>query len=133
MDPTKFGAVKEVQIKETGNVETTTWVLVDDAGRSASFTVGPEALGQILHLTCSLVDRAASKPQQVPPPASGGVRKALPAQSIEVNPGRTPKEVALRVHLGKVDIAYLLPLDSVVIAMGTLVSGLYADPEGPAH
>ena len=57
----------------------------------------------------------------------------LPANGIEVSPGRSPKEVALHVHLGKVDVAYLVPLDSVVIALGTLVQGLYTDPEGKSH
>ena len=129
----QFGLLTHIELQETGSAETSTWVLADESGRKASFEVGPEMLALILQLTCALVDRSAKASRPVPAPGAGGLSTGLPAQSIEVTPGRTPKEVALHVHLGKVDVAYLVPLDSVVIALGTLMSGLYPDPEGPAH
>lgn len=133
MDSSQFGALTNIELLETGSAETSTWMLADESGRKASFIVGPKALALILQLTCGLVERSATAPRPVPAPAAGGASTGLPAHSIEVTPGRTPKEVALHVHLGKVDVAYLVPLDSVVIALGTLVSGLYSDPDAAAH
>ncbi len=132
MDTVQFGALTNIELQETPGADGATWVLVDESGRKASFRVGTKALAFVLQLTCGLVDRGASGPQRVPP-AQGGMSIGLPASGIEVSPGRTPKEVSLHVHLGKVDVAYMVPLDSVIVALGTLVSGLSTDPGLPTH
>lgn len=132
-DAAQFGALAQLELSETDGEDTTIWTLADESGCKASFKVGPKMLAMILQLTCGLVERSATTPRTVPPSAQGGMSTGLPANGIEVSPGRNPKEVALHVHLGKVDVAYLVPLDSVVIALGTLVQGLYTDPEGKSH
>ncbi len=131
----KFGTLASVELHEAENAsepDSATWVMIDEAGRRASFIVGPKVLSLLLQLTCALVEKSATSEARVPP-KEGGTSVGLPANNIEVSPGRNPKEVSLHVHLGKVHVAYMVPLDSVIIALGTLVQGLQADPPLATH
>lgn len=127
METVEFGTLADLQVLHSGGQDAM-WVFADAAGRKASFKVGRDALALILQLASSLAAQPSAQRTDAP-----GMTRALPAQNLSVGPGRNPKEVALHIHLGSADLAYLIPLDAVVIALGTLVSGLYPDAEGTAH
>ena len=132
MQATDFTTLASFEIREGAAAQSMAWVLTDAGGKSASFQVDAAGLGRVFQTLLGLLEQIGTAT-----PAGGQAQpvSALPAHKISITPGRHPKEVALHVHLGPVDLAYLVPLDSIVITMGEVVANLYPDPPGklPTH
>jgi hypothetical protein len=128
MEATRFGRLTGLRIGEGATEGSMSWEFTDADGREASFAVDGSGIGIVFQTLIALLEKMGSAKVPGEPEMT---LSALPAQNISITAGRNPKEVSLHVHVGGVDLAYLVPLDSIVITMGELVSKLYTDPPKP--
>jgi hypothetical protein len=128
MQASDFAKLSAFTIREGATDQTMSWMLSDTDGKAASFQVDAGGLALVFQSLLGLLEQIGSA---APKDAPDQPVAALPAHKLSITPGRNPKEVALHVHIGHVDLAYLVPLDSVVITLGELVSKLYPDPPNP--
>lgn len=131
MEQIDFGSLAGLTIADGRAPGSMVWTFSNGSGRDASFEVDGSGIGLVFQTLIGLLQKIADSQ----PPESGATALgALPAQNISITAGRHPKEVSLHIHIGKVDLAYLVPLDSIVINMGELLTKLYQDPPNvPTH
>jgi len=131
MEPIEFGNLTGLTVADSKTPGSMAWTLTDSAGRQASFEVDGSGVGLVFQTLIGLLQKIA---ESQPPENGATALGALPAQNISITAGRHPKEVSLHIHIGRVDLAYLVPLDSIVINMGELLTKLYQDPPNvPTH
>lgn len=111
--------VRAIRFQPVDN-DTVAMVLTDTKGSESAFLINPETLNVILAPLLGLATQWAEKPALEIGNLVGPFR-ALPATQIDISKGRNAEECALRVFVGSVEIAFLVPLSTVLKASADLI------------
>jgi hypothetical protein len=107
-------------------------MLSDTKGKEAGFLINAEGLGALLLPALGLATRWADA-TDLQVETWSGPKNALPAQHIELDKGRTNTECALRVFVGKIELTFLVPLDTMIHAASWLVQQVDPSSGHQAH
>ncbi|MCC7173281.1 MAG: hypothetical protein IT459_22725 [Planctomycetes bacterium] len=121
-----------IRVYPTGQDHVVVLGLTDTTGKETGFAFGPEGLTQLLMSGIGLASQWADHPD-FSIEALPGKTSALPASTIRLERGRSNTEVALHVHVGKVDLVFLVPLDDAVRATGEMIRRIDPNSGQPAH
>ena len=131
-DSVEVSGLAAVRILPTDNQDSVCLMLSDTKGKETGFLINAEGLNALLLQALGLAIRWADSPDlQVE--SWAGVKNALPASHIELAKGRNSTEVALRVFVGKIELTFLVPLDTVIHATSVLVQQIDPNSGRPAH
>jgi hypothetical protein len=113
---------------ESLNTDSFALVLTNEYKKEFRTAVNPEGLSALLGLLLKCIGLWAAKPA-LAVDTLVGPKNSIAAQKISFQKGRNPAEVAVRMQLGdKVEIVFLLPLDSLSVALLKLDRDLAPQP-----
>jgi hypothetical protein len=112
------GLVK-IDIRATDD-DTVALLLTDTTGVTSGYLVGPEGLNKLLLPLLGLATQWAEK-SDLKVESLTGPQSALPAHHISIERGRDATESALRIFVGKVELTFMIPLETVLSAFEKLV------------
>jgi len=100
-----------------------TIALKDDRGTSTAYYLDPSNLNALLAELLKVVVRWANYPGPKAKTLSAE-HQWLAVQRMELSLGRGGKELAARFYVGEIQFSFLLPLDSLEDAVGSLIPQL---------
>ena len=107
-------------------------VLTDTKQRHFAALVSPESLNILLQPLLGLAARWADRPDLEIETLTGPTQ-ALPGTKIAFERGRSDKECAVRIFVGKVELTFLFPVDDVISSTATLLGDVEGDPNARRH
>lgn len=131
-DSTEVSGLSSVQVLPTDHTDTVYLLLSDTKGKESGFLINAEGLNALLMPALGLASNWADQ-MDLQIESWSGPKSALPAQHIELAKGRTNTECALRVFVGKLELTFLVPLDTVIHAASVLVQQVDPLSGRPAH
>lgn len=121
-----------VRVLPTEDTNSVCLMLSDANGKESGFLINADGLNALLLPALGLASQWAESPE-LRVESWSGPKNALPAQHIELARGRTDTECALRVFVGKVELTFLVPLDTVIHAASILVKKVDPSSGRPSH
>lgn len=137
----KAKELADISIVPTARKDVVALVLTDTSGKDTGYLINPDGLGTLLQQALGLASKWAEEPDLAidtltgPQHALPATRMSLlPADRIGLRRGRHATECAVHVFVGRVELAFLIPLDEVIGAAAELVKRVEG-PEtgGPVH
>lgn len=132
MKKIKAKGLASVSITLAEDGESVALLLSDTSGKSSGYLLGPEGVNALLEPLLGLAGRWADK-RDLEIEKLSGSKNALPAHHISFERGRTNTETAVRVFVGKMELTFIMPLDSVIAASAALVQQIDPESGKPAH
>jgi hypothetical protein len=131
MDNTPVPALASIAVSESSSPLAKVLDLVDETGKTFTVTIGPEGLAEVLQ---ELLGVAGHWSEFRPEVARGisGPMNSLAASDIQFGQGRDLTEGAVMLHLGPVQMIFLLPAQTLVQRVNELVKRVKPVPIGPA-
>ena len=128
----KAKGLARVSTTLTADGESVALVLSDTDDKSCGYLLGPEGVNALLEPLLGLAGKWADK-RDLQIEKLSGQNNALPAHHIAFERGRTDTESAVRVFIGKMELTFLIPLDSVIAASAALVQQVDPKSGKPVH
>ena len=129
---TLINPLVDVEVDSVAGTTAIAMKLTNSIGEEHYYVIDPKAVSKLLPKVLDCASHWAKHSDHSADIPSGRY-DALPASRLSLERGRTNKEVALRVLVGKVEIAFLLPLDEVISATASLVERIESDGSPPVH
>lgn len=131
-DSIEVNGLSDVKILPTDDQNSVCLMLSDTSGKESGFLINAEGLNALLVPALGLATQWADKPD-LEIDSWSGVKRALPAHHIELAKGRTDTECALRVFVGKIELTFLVPLDTIIHATSVLIKQIDPSSGRQAH
>src|SRR5262245_15321695 len=99
----------------------------DTKGKFGAYLVSPDALGVVLQQALLLADEWSDHPDLKPDTVTrdpDGRKNALPASTMKIVPGRHPGECVVELLIGRVELAFFVPLNEAVNASQSLARSI---------